>query len=808
MLTFLDDLRYGFRTLRKQPGLTAIAVLTFTLGIGLTASMYSIVHGALRDLPFEASEDLMHLERSNLSQGIESMEVTFHDFVDWRERQTSFEGLAAYYEGTANLASPGQPPERYDGAFITADAFDMLRQDAAMGRTLAADEEGPSSPAVVVLGWHVWQNRFGGDPGIVGQSVLVNSRPTEIVGVMPEGFRFPFRQDLWLPLTLDTADFERGEGTTLEVFGRLQEGVSLDRAAQELAVIAGQLAEAYPETNEGVGSIVKPYTEEYISRPVRAVLYTMLGGVFGVLLIACVNVANLLLARTVQRSKEVAVRSALGASRWRVVSQLLTETLVLASVGAALGLALTWWGMEVFTRVIDASTTPPYWIEFRLDPLVMAFTVGIALLAALVSGLVPALQATGEKVGEVLKDESRGSSGFRLGRFSRALVMAEVALTCGLLVGAGLMIQTIVNLRAIDWGFPTEEVFTARIGLFEEDYPEPQDRRRFFEQLQTRLESLPGIEDASFTQSLPGLHAPWSRFEVEGETYERTEDRPVAHHVVVTPGFFESFGVAPLQGRTFGLEDREGARPVVVINTDLAKQLFPEESPLGKRIRIAGGEDDEPWRTVVGIVPAMYLDGPDNEDPQGFYTPLPQSDARFLSLAAMPAAGAPLELASTVRREVQALDPNLPIYWVETLAASIRRLGTWYYDVFGTLFAILGFAALFLAVVGLYGVMSFSVSRRIPEVGIRMALGAKARDVVRLILRQGATQVAVGLVVGLGLALGFSKLLSFILFEVEPWDPATFAVIAAVLALAGLTACWVPARRASRVDPMVALRRG
>ena len=806
MLTFFDDLRYGLRTLKKQPGLTAIAVLTFTLGIGLTASMYCIVHGALRELPFEASEDLMHLERSNLSQGIESMEVTFHEFVDWRERQTSFEDLAAYYEGTANLASPGQPPERYDGAFISAVAFDLLRQEAAMGRTLAPDEEGPAAPDVVVLGWHVWQNRFAGDPGIVGRTVQINSRPTEIVGVMPEGFRFPFRQDLWLPLTLDTADFERGEGMTLEIFGRLKQGVTLDRAAQELAVIAGQLAEEYPETNEGVGSIVKPYTEEYVSRPVRAVLYTMLGGVFGVLLIACVNVANLLLARTVQRSREVAVRSALGASRWRVVSQLLTETLVLASVGAVLGLGLTYWGMEVFARVIESSSTPPYWIDFRLDPRVLAFTIGIAMLAALVSGLVPALQATGERVGEVLKDESRGSSGFRMGRFSKALVMAEVALTCGLLVGAGLMIQTIVNLRAIDWGFPTEEVFTARIGLFEEDYPEPEDRRRFFEQLQTRLEGLPGIEAASFTRSLPGLGASWARFEVEGETYERPEDRPVAHHVVVTPGFFESFGVAPLHGRTFGSEDREGGRPVVVINAELAEQLFPEESPLGRRIRLAEGEDDQPWRTVIGIVPGMYMDGADNEDPEGFYTPLPQSDARFLSLAAIPAAGDPLELASTVRREVQALDPNLPIYWVETLASSIRRQGTWYYDVFGTLFTILGFAALFLAVVGLYGVMSFSVSRRVPEVGIRMALGAKARDVVRLILRQGAIQVAVGLGLGLVLALGFSRLLSFILFEVEPWDPATFAVIAAVLALAGLTACWIPARRASRVDPMVALR--
>jgi len=806
MLTVLDDLRYGLRTLRKQPGLTAIAVLTFTLGIGLTASMYCIVHGALRDLPFEDAAELMHLERSNLSQGIESMEVTFHDFVDWRERQTSFEGLAAFYEGTANLASPGQPPERYDGAFLTANAFDLLGQGAAQGRTLAADEEGPGSPAVVVLGWHVWQNRFAGDPDIVGRTVRINSRPTEIVGVMPEGFRFPFDQDLWLPLTLDTADFERGEGMTLEVFGRLKDGVRVDEAAQEMAVIAAQLAEAHPETNEGVGSIVKPYTEEYISRPVRAVLYTMLGGVFGVLLIACVNVANLLLARTVQRGREVAVRSALGASRWRVVSQLLTETLVLAGVGAGLGLALTYWGMAVFTRVIDASTTPPYWIHFQVDPLVLAFTIGIALVAAVLSGLVPALQATGAKVGELLKDESRGSSGFRLGRFSKGLVMAEIALTCGLLVGAGLMIQTVVNLRNIDWGFPTEEVFTARIGLFEEDYPEPEDRRRFFERLQTRLEGLPGIAEASFTQSLPGLYAPWSRFQVEGEDYARPEDRPVAHHVVVTPGFFESFGVAALRGRTFEPQDREGARPVVVLNSVLAEQLFADENPVGRRIRLGDEEDSEPWRTIVGIVPALYMGGPDNEDPEGFYTPLPQNDARFLSLAAIPAAGDPLALADLVRQEVQALDPNLPIYWVETLASSIRRQGTWYYDVFGALFTILGFAALFLAVVGLYGVMSFAVSRRVPEVGIRMALGAKARDVVRMILRQGAIQVAVGLVVGLGLALGFSRLLSFILFEVEPWDPATFAVIATVLALAGLTACWIPARRASRVDPMTALR--
>jgi len=807
MLTFFDDLRYGLRTLKKQPATAAIAVLTFTLGIGLTASMFCIVHGALRDLPFEASEDLLHLERTKLSEGIDSMEVTYHDFLDWRERQTSFEGLAAFYEGTANLASPGQPPERYDGAFITANAFRLLRTDALLGRTLAEDEEGPDSPAVVVLGWHVWQNRFASDPNIVGRTVTLNSRPTEVIGVMPEGFRFPFNQDLWLPLTLDTADFERGEGMTLEVFGRLKDGTDLDRAAQEIAVIAQQLAQEYPESNEGVGSLVKPYTHEYIGRPVRAVLYTMLGGVLGVLLIACVNVANLLLARTVQRSKEVAVRSALGASRFRVVSQLLTETLVLAGVGAVLGLGLTYLGMEVFSQVIDSSTTPPYWISFRVDPLVLAFTIGISLLAAFVAGLVPALQASGEKVGDVLKDESRGSSGFRLGRFSRGLVMTEIALTCGLLVGAGLMIQTVINLKVLDWGFPTDEVFVARVGLFEEDYPEPQDRRRFFEDLQTRLQALPGVESASFTQSLPGLHAYWVRFEKQGEVYPRPEDRPLAHQVIVTPGFFETFRMSPIQGRTFGVQDREGSQAVAIVNEDFVASFFPEGNALGQRIRVDGSDEEDPeWRTIVGVVPSMYLDGVDNEDPEGLYLPLAQNDARFLSISALAAGGDPLALGPAVRQAVQSLDPNLPIYWVDTLTATIRRDQTWFYDVFGTLFILLGFSALFLAVVGLYGVMSFAVSHRTHEVGIRMALGAKARDVLRLILRQGAIQLAVGLVLGLGLALGFSKLLAFILFEVEPWDLTTFAAIAAMLAAAGMTACWLPARRAAKLDPMVALR--
>ncbi len=802
MSHFAKDLRFAVRSLAKQPGLSILSILAFALGIGLTTTMFSIVDGALRDLPFERADRLMHLERNNLSQNVESMEVPIHDLLDWRAAQTSFEGLAGFYEGTINLSGDGERPERYEGGFMTANSFDLLGVTPALGRGFAAGEDQPGAQPVVVLGWNLWQVRFGGKADILGQEIRVNGRPRTVIGVMPEGFMFPLNQEIWTTLPHDPALLKRGEGEWLEVYGRLKDGVSLDQASADLARIATQIAEQNPETHKGVGSVIKPYTDEYIGKEPATLLYLMLGAVFGVLVIACANVANLLLSRAVMKSREVAVRSALGASRRRVIVQMVTEALLLASVGAVVGLGLAALGIGLFNRAI-APTSPPFWIDIGIDWTVLVFVAGITLLASVLAGLAPALQATGEKVNEILKDETRGTSSLRLGRLSRGLVVSEIAVSCVLLVLTGLMVKSVTQLKRTSFGVDKEHVFTARVALFEQDYPDLAARQRFFDEVGERLAALPGVTAAALADSLPVGGSSRERFQLDGKAYATEGDQPQARQAAVSAGFFDAVGARLVAGRAFNAGDRAETLPVAIVNQSFVRRFFPEEGPLGKRVGFEV-EDETRWATVVGIAPDLYMAGNDNEDPEGFYLPLAQSDRSFISLVAR-TDGDPMALANPVRNLVTAIDPNQPLYFVRSLAESIR-LETWFYGVFGTLFMVFGAVALFLAAVGLYGVMAFSVSRRTQEVGIRMALGAQAPQVLKLIFRQGAWQLAIGLGIGLAIAPLLSRFLRMALFQVSPWDPSIFALIALVLAGTGIAACMVPAQRAARVSPMVALR--
>ncbi len=806
MSGLLKELRYAVRMLRKNPGTSLIAVLALGLGIGLTTIMFSIVYGAVwKGLPFEGAEKLVHIERNNLAEDIESMEVPIHDFLDYRKAQTSFEGLAGFYSGTVNLAGT-ERPERYDGAFISANAFELIRVQPVLGRNFQEGEDTPAADPVMLLGYHVWQDRFGGDPEVVGQVARVNGEQTTIVGVMPEGFRFPVAEDVWLPLRMDPLELERGEGLSLEVFGRLRDGTNIDQASAEMQAIAARLAEEYPDTNEGVGAVLKPYVDEYIGAEPRAMLYTMLGAVFLVLLVACANVANLLLSRAATRSKELAIRSAVGASRLRVIMQLLGEGVVLASAGAVLGIGISVLGIGMFNRAVEP-TDPPFWIDIGLNTVVLVFVIVIAVLAGVLSGILPAIQASGSAVNEVLKDESWGSSGFRVGKLSKGLVVGEIALSLGVLVAAGLMIKSVTNLKTIDYGFDTETTFTARMGLFEADYPDTTSRREFFSEVLRRVEKRPGVEAAAIVTALPGAWSYGSRFGIEGATYDRDQDYPVARFATVSPDFLDVYGVKVLEGRTFGPQDTYDAMPVAIVNQSFAEQFYPEGSAIGKRVRQGDSGTEEPWRTIVGVVPDMYMQGLSNmeEDPWGVYFPLDQYDTRFAYVALRSAGEDPMALAAGARDDVMAVDQDIPLYWVQTHQAAIDEQ-TWFFRIFGNLFMVFGFVALFLAAVGLYGVMSASVSHRTSEMGIRMALGAQGGDVLRLVMKQGAVQVGIGMALGLALAALLSRGLDLILFQVEPWDPAVFALIAAVLAAVGMLASYIPALRATRVDPAVALR--
>ena len=804
MESILKNIRYGVRMIFRNPGLAVISIVALTLGIGLTTTMFSIVYGALyRGLPFEESHRLMHLERNNLARDIESMEVTIHDFVDWREQQSSFEGIAAFYQGTVNVAGSEGRPDRYDGAFISANAFQLIGAQPLLGRTIRAGEDRAEAEPVIILGYNAWRDRYASDPDVVGRVIRVNGEQTTIVGVMPEGFAFPIAEEVWVPLRMNPLEIKRGEGYTLEVFGRLKDGVTLDQAQAEFSAIARRLENEYPETNEGVGVGIKPYTEEYIGDEPARLLWTMMVAVFGVLLIACANVANLLLARATVRSREVAVRTALGASRFRVVAQLLTETVVLSTVGGLLGLGVAWVGVTLFNRAI-VNTDPPFWIDIKIDPVAVLFVIGLVLVSSVIAGIFPAVQASGANANEILKDESRGSSSLRVGKFSRGLVVAEIALSFGLLVAAGLMIRSVAKLRSIDYGFPPKEIFSARVGLFETDYPDDPSRVRFFDELRERLAVLPGVRSAAIASNLPGLGSGRWQIGIDGETYDRDQDYPLARGNSVSPGYFDAFGVSVLQGRDFTAQDRAETLPVAIVNQSFVEAFFSGESPLGRRFRVGDSGSEEPWLTIVGVVPDLFMGGPENENPEGFYLPMAQKVARFMFMLARTGAN-PMALAPLVRDEVVAVDENLPIYWVRTLDQAIAQ-NTWFYTVFGTLFVIFGGVALLLAAIGLYGVMSFAVSRRTKEVGVRMALGAERGDVIRLVLKQGLWQLAIGVVLGVGLGALLSRGLQEFLFEVGAMDPMTFVAIAIVLVSTGVVASLVPARRATRVDPVVALR--
>jgi len=810
MSTFLGHLRYGLRMLVRQPGLSVTAVIALALGIGLTTTMFSIVYGAVvRGLPYDDSDRLVALFRNRPAQGVEFMGVSIHDFEDWRAQQTSFEEIAAYYAETVNVGGTEGEPIRYLGAYASARMFEILRVQPVLGRAFRPEEDHPATPPVMLLSYRAWQDRFHGDPGIVGRTVRANAELTTIVGVMPEKFGFPQQMDAWLPLRIDALAFERGggpavEGTQLQAVARLRAGVSVEAAQAEMAALAARIAAAHPASNEGIGVTVTPLIDTFIGPQPRAMLYTMLGAVFGVLLIACANVANLLLARAAARSKEVAIRTALGASRLRTVLQLLAETFVLAVAGAAVGLVVAKIGIDFFNAGL-ATQDAPAWLAATMDPAVIAFVVGLTGLATLMAGTLPALRASKTDVAAVMNDEARGSSSGRMGRLTKGLVITQLAVSCGLLVAAGLMIRTVVNISRFDYGFPTDNIFTARLGLFEKDYPTAHAQWRFYEGLLGALEGRPGLRSVAFTSDLPARGGQMHPVTIDGVAYPTGQDHPLARRIVITPGYFDVVAVRPVRGRTFARTDSAGSQPVAIVNERFAALLFKDRDPLGARIKL--GADDAPWRTIVGVVPDLHLGGAIgalNPRHEGVYLPLAQNVINFMSLVVRTDQAA-MSHTATIQAEVHRLDPALPLYWVRSLAEQYA-LDTWFYRAFGTLFVAFGLAALAMATIGLYGVMSFSAGTRTREIGVRMALGAERGSVLRMILGQGLGQIAAGLALGLILAALLSRGLGILLFGVRPWDPAVFAAVVVALSAAGTLASFIPARRATRIEPVDALR--
>lgn len=810
MNALIRELGNAIRGLKRSPGFTALVVTVLGVGMATTIFMFGAIKSyILTPLPFPEPHRLMHLETNNLARGEESLEVYQQDFLDWREQQQSFTDLAAFYIGTVNLSgASADRPERFDGAFITGNAFEILQARAHIGRTLIERDSAIGAPDVVVLGYATWMHRYNGDASILGETIRVNARDATVVGVMSPEFAFPINQDVWVPLRIDPAQLEgRDSGTTLEVFGRLRDGVTQEQARAEMNAIAARLASEYPETNEGVGAVVQPYAHEYVDRETRATIYTMFATVVLVLVMACANTANLVLVRATRRGRELAIRSALGASRRRLVGRVLAECLMLSLMAAFVGYWLAdWAGGAMMTSLRAGDAQIPFWVDFSADLRDVAFTLGVALAATLLAGLLPALRGTRVDVSESLKDGSGGATGARTGRLSRGLVVFEIALSCVLLVCAGLMLRSLVNIDKRDYGADTSNILVARMGLFEEQYPTGESRERFFSDLTARLAGRPGVLSATAAISLPGTSEYFSKYAVGGggDPVEQFQQTEWMYWTVTTPGVFDMLRIPVLRGRVYDERDRADTEPVVVVTREFAQKAFPGEDALGRQVALGSTEEPERFRTVIGVVDNLHLAEADDSFRGAVFIPMSQHPVRF-AFAAVRTAGDPLAFGGELRETVLSLDPDMPVYWLQTLDYWIRY-GGWTDRLVAINFQVFGAIALILAAVGMYGVLAYSVAQRTREIGVRRALGANDSRILRSMARQSLWQLGIGLGAGLVLAFVFARFMAGMLVGVEVSDPAVYLGVLGVLAMVTMVSAAVPTWRALRVNPVEALR--
>ena len=807
MTGMFRDLKHAVRTLAKSYGFTAMAALMLAFGLGLVIFMFAAINGFfITDLPFDEPERIAHVEYANPKVQQDSIEINWYDYLELARHQRSFEALAAFSGGTINL-SADEVPERYDGVFTSANAFEVLRVKPILGRTFLAGEDQPGAALPVLIGHGLWMNRFVGDPRVIGKQVRVNGRDATIVGVMPEGFLWPQRNQLWIPQQRPAGE-KREEGATVEVFGRLKAGTDLAQARTDLGSIVAQLAADFPATNQDLVPVVKPYKEEFIGNQTKRIIGTMFAAVVLVLLIACTNVANLILARNTERTRELAVRTALGASRWQIVRAMLAEAMVIAVIGAALGLLIAHFGVVTIDRILLASEDPPpYYIQFVIDWRVVAFAFGAALLTGFIAGLLPALRASRQDVNGVLKDAGRGSAGQGLAKLTRALVVFEIAMSCVLLVAAGLTVRSTLLANEVEIGTRTDGLLTGRVGLFESAYPSVEDRRRFFERLQLRLAEVPGVTGAAITQSVPLSFMNFTAVLAEGATPPASNsDYRFAGRVAVSDGFFALLEVPLREGRVFDARDRTDTERVAVANRAFVARHLEGKPAVGARFRL--GRADQPDSdvvTIVGVVgDVLHQEDLSGDAAPALYVPLAQSDVRFGSFV-VASDGDPLALAPAVRRAVQDVDRDLPVYWLRTLDDWLE-LALFDHRLVGGLFSIFAVFALLLAAAGIYAVLAFAVGTRTREIGVRRALGAQDNGILRMVMGQGLVQLAVGLGVGVVLAALFAQLLTTFVVGVSTLDPITYAAVLTMLGLVTALACLVPALRALKVDPMEALR--
>jgi len=831
--TLARDLRIGLRVLVKERSFTALAVTVLALGICGVTTMFSVVNGVmLRGFSFPNEARLASatfIDPTSATFFGVNGQISLMDYEDLLPQQHSFDMMAAYLNGsTVNVTVDGQP-RRYIGAYVTPDFLRILGVAPAKGRDFRPDDNVQGADKVALIGHALWQRDFGGTDDIVGRSVRINGKPATIIGVMPEGFAFPVNEELWVPLYSDFPPRPRGDRQAISpaVLGLLKADVTPDQATLEFTAIARRLAAAYPDTNKDFNTgQVQPLIQTFTPAPLRGTLWTMLAFCVGVLLIACINVMNMQFARATLRIKELAIRSSLGGSRLRLIRQMLTESLLVAGIGATAGIGLAYLATGWLNRSVRGlDTPPPSYITFDVDGTVLLATVIATLLAAVVSGTLPALMSSRTNANAVLRDGGRGTTSRSVGLISRGLVVFQLVVTCILLIGSLLQLRSILNQQTIDYGYDTRGVLSARMGLMDGDYPTPESRKVFYDRLLLTLRDSPDFGAVALTNRFRMVFSGNSRIEIDGRAYPDGSARPTANFEQVTGDFFNVTAQQLAEGRTFTDDDLDSRQPVAIVNAAFAARHFPGESALTRRFRTttATGTQPGPWRTIVGVVSTVRMLGPFNNpgvDETGFYVPFFASPAgplppgpfisQFATVVVKPRPGQSVEaLPVMLRRAVNKADPNLPLYYVSTPQSQLDAFVA-QARIIATMFWIFGVVAVVLAAVGIYGVMSFSVNQRTQEFGVRMALGADTGRILRMVLRQGGVQIAIGVVLGLGLAFALASAigsgLQNILFGVDGRDPVTYAAVGGLVIVVSFIATLVPARRATRVHPMTALR--
>jgi putative ABC transport system permease protein len=806
--SFWQDVKFGLRMLWKAPGYTALAAAALALGIGVNTAIFSVADAFIyQAVSFPHLDHLALLYETLPQQGITENNAAPGVYEDWKAQNHSFRQLAAYEWNTVNLSGNSGLPEHAEGFRVTPNFFDMLGVKPMLGRTFTNDEAAPGHDQEVVLSYRMWHERYGADPAILGKTIRIDSKSTTVIGVMPENYDYPLPAQLWLPLAMTAQEKEVRTGHSLHVLGSLLPGVTIEQANAELAMIQQRLIQRYPQTDKGWGARVVEMRTHMSSDMTRQYILLLVVAVVFVLLIACANVANLQFARSTRRQREIALRTALGAGRWQLIRQLLIESVLVSLVGAVAGLLLATWSIRLILSYMPAtvSRSIPGWQQISLDSRAFLFALGIAVAAGILAGLVPAIESSRPDMNETLKEGGRsGASGRARQRLRSVFVVAEIALSLVLLVGAGLLVKGFRALLGINQNFAPKTLLTMTVVLPKSRYDDVAKRANFYQQALGELESMPGVRLAAVATNVPeGDNSFLGGFSVENRP-ARPGEHPLAYWEVVNPVFFQALHIPLIKGRLFTQEDGPDSAPVAIISQSLAARYFPGQDPIGRRIKLGAEDYAAPWATIVGIVSNVKYRWLDKQNIPALYEPYTQA-ALSESYFMVRTSGDPNSLVATARQRIAAIDPDMPIYDVQTLdrVISDSMIGLGYVSV---MMAVLGMIALVLACVGVYGVMSFSVAERTHEIGVRMALGAQRGEVLRLVLRHGLLLAGIALAIGLPLSLGLSGLVASLVFGVSTTDPLTFAGVSALLLLVAIAACYFPARRAMRVDPVIALR--